>query len=245
MPWKCDNCESVNSDIEFKCEACGDFRIVIHKKISDGPDKDLKNPDDSRKAESPWNVAYLLKPIVTIVIIGVIANPIMSVVTGGSSLRSIILGIWQTPSDENVSDNSTDISEIIPTATAYEDEMNTNVLPTSTIEPTPIKVQLRKEYTKGPSDPYLWIRKNNGSDTNDCVSIQITGIDTLYWRLVVRGSPLNPAIFDGGGNARICDAWIMQQQGFHIDILNPNMDPVPGGNAPAVGGDIFVASWQE
>jgi len=97
--------------------------------------------------------------------------------------------------------------------------------------------------------PNLWIRKNDGADAVHCISMQISGIDALYWRLIARGSPLEPAVFDGAGNARLCDptdgpAWIAVQDGFQIDVLNPNFDPVPGGSAPAKGGDIFVAVWQ-
>jgi hypothetical protein len=83
----------------------------------------------------------------------------------------------------------------------------------------------------------------NGRDDKNCVSMNITGIDVLYWRMTLRGAPFEPAVFDAAGNARVCNEWIGQQPGFYVDIVNANFEPVPNGSTPAVGGDIFKSRW--
>jgi serine/threonine protein kinase len=115
---------------------------------------------------------------------------------------------------------------------------------TPTIATSPSRVRQPSTATNTARIPRLAIQLNEGKDTQDCISMQITGIDTLYWRMSARGSNIEPAVFDAAGNARMCGAWISQQDGFFIDILNPAFEPVLGGSAPAKGGDIFVATWE-
>jgi hypothetical protein len=207
--------------------------------------------------QSPPKSGYagLLWFICILVVVLYVANPVMTGLSYATNLWGVIFGTgYSSATDPGA------YTEPEPLATSTATMESTGVDPSvnkfTTATPLTTDTQNTSDTSNQQADtavaqPHLWIRKKEGSDTPDCVSIQITGIDTLYWRLAIRNSPLEPAVFDGGGNARICDdpakgiVWIIQQQGFHIDILNPNMDPVPGGYAPAKGGDIFIATWEQ
>jgi DNA-binding helix-hairpin-helix protein with protein kinase domain len=219
-------------------------------------------PTSNTQMQSPPQHGYagLFWSICVLVVVLYVANPIMTGLSYATDLWSTIFRPGQTIQFDGGADldgastYATEQASVTTTPRSSDVDLPVN----NVIMATPLitdsqntSATSNQQAHTAATQPYLWIRKKEGKDTLDCISIQITGIDTLYWRLAARNSPLTPAVFDGGGNARLCDdsnkgiIWISQQQGFYIDILNPNMDPVPGGIAPAKGGDIFIASWEK
>lgn len=205
----------------------------------------VQSPTPSSSSRS-FNVLWLIG---ILIVIGLCMNPIRNILSGAADIWYTVFGPGYTTS--NVNAGSTDMQADFTQTDAVSQSDDATIEWTSVPDAQPTQPVVTVAPTALPAtQPHLWIRKKDGSDTPDCISIQITGIDTLYWRLVARDSPLPPAVFDGGGNARLCDdpgqglVWILGRDGFYIDILNPNMDPVPGGHAPAKGGDIFIATWE-
>jgi Zn-finger in Ran binding protein and others len=145
----------------------------------------------------------------------------------------IIITVNGITSSQTTTNNATlSNQELTFTAITQPSATQPRITPQPTKQPAPAAQRL-----------YITLDPANGRDDPNCVSMGITGIDTLYWRMRVQGSAIEPAIFDGSGNARLCNEWIGQQTGFYIDVVNANFESVPGGSVPAVGGDIFKAQW--
>lgn len=144
------------------------------------------------------------------------------------------------------------VSEIVPTveANAVIDTSATNVgtnidveqIVQNTVLPENTQTGQSKNQPTAVSVPHLWIKLKEGRDEERCISIQIVGIDSKGWYLAPRGFNVNPAVFDGAGNARMCEEFIGSNE-FVFDIYDANGNRLQGGSAPARNGDIFIANW--
>jgi len=123
-------------------------------------------------------------------------------------------------------------------------------LPDSTIElpaPTPILIptHTRTRIAVRPTVPipHLAISKIDGSDTSDCMSMQILGIDAAYFTLSPEGIDTKPAYFDSAGNARICGEWLIEKT-VMMQVFDATGQKLIGGRVPAQGGDILMGVWK-
>jgi DNA-binding helix-hairpin-helix protein with protein kinase domain len=91
--------------------------------------------------------------------------------------------------------------------------------------------------------PQLTIRKAYGTDTSDCVSMQIMGIDTYGFTLVPEVSNAISINFDDAGNARICGKWLIEKT-VMMQVVDASGQLLAGGRVSAQGGDILMGVWK-
>jgi hypothetical protein len=91
--------------------------------------------------------------------------------------------------------------------------------------------------------PHLVVRKTYGTDSFDCVSMQILGIDTYGFTLVPE--VINPPSinFDDAGNVRICGEWLIEKT-VMMQVFDATGQKLIGGRVPAQGGDILMGVWK-
>jgi len=108
--------------------------------------------------------------------------------------------------------------------------------------PTPRPAPTPRPTTPADSAKRLRFVRANVNDEPTCISVGIRGISTSGWTFRVDGIE-GVAMFDGAGNARICN--VGHRQEVTISVYNNQGQPIPGGRGvPAIGGAIMVADWR-